>query len=155
MEVVDVDVVDVHAAEAVFAGLNEVIARGAGVVGAVAHGEGGFARDEHAIAFTGDGFAKDFFGESAGVDVGGVEEIDAGVEADVDKARSFGNVAGAPGFEKFRAAAEGPGAETENGNLQAGMAELSEFHVDFDAPWNGEGRSKRGGGVLRRRRIGG
>jgi hypothetical protein len=126
--VVDVDVVGGEAAETVFAGLNEVIARGAEVVGAVAHGEGGFGGNEDAIAFAGDGFAEDFFGKATGVDVGGVEKIDAGFEADVDEARSFRDVTAAPGFEEFVAAAEGAGAETENGNLQAGMAELSIFH---------------------------
>ena len=43
------------------------------------------------------------------------------------------NVAGAPGFEEFVAAAERAGAETENGNLETGMAELSEFHGGLDA----------------------
>ena len=128
MHVVDVDVVDREAAETVFAGLDEVLARRAEIVGAVAHGESGFRGDKNAVAFAGDSFAEDLFGEAAGVNVGGVEEIDAGFEANVDEARGFGDVAGAPGFEKFVAAAEGAGAETENGNLQAGMAELSEFH---------------------------
>ena len=128
MHVVDVDVIDVEAAEAVFAGLDEMMARGAEIVGAVAHRESGFRGDEDAVALAGDGFAEDFFGEAAGVDIGGVEEIDAGFEADVDEARGFGDVAGAPGFEEFVAAAERAGTETENGNLQAGMAELSEFH---------------------------
>src|ERR1700690_3767316 len=105
-----------------------MLARRADIVGAVAHGESGFGGDEKAVAFTGDSFAEDFFGEAAGVDVCGVEEVDAGFEADVNEARGFGDVTGAPGFEKFVAAAERAGAETENGNLQAGMAELSEFH---------------------------
>jgi|SRR5580704_22928 hypothetical protein len=87
VHVVDVDVVDAEAAEAVFAGLNQMMARGAEVVRAVAYAEGGFRGNENAIAFAGDGFAEDFFGEALGIDVGGVEEVDAGVEADVDKAR--------------------------------------------------------------------
>ena len=122
-----------EAAQTGFAGADEVIARGAEIVGAVAHGEGGFGGDEHAIAFAGDGFAEDFFGDAVGINVGGVEEIDAGVEADVDEAGGFGDVAAAPGFEEFVAAAKGAGAEAENGDLQAGVAELSEFHGGKDA----------------------
>jgi hypothetical protein len=72
------------------------MARGAEVVRAVTHREGGFCRDENAVAFAGDGFAEDFFGEAFRVDIGGVKEIDAGVETDVDEARGFRNVAGAP-----------------------------------------------------------
>ena len=75
--------------------------------------------------------AEDFLGEAFGVDVGGVKEIDARVEADVDQASGFGNVAGAPGFEEFGAAPERAGAETENGNLEAGMAKLSELHAGW------------------------
>ena len=133
MHVVDVDVIDAEAAEAVFAGLDQMMTGGAEVVRAVAHGEGGFRGNEDAITFVGDGFAKDFFGEAAGIDVSGVKEIDSGVEADVDEARGFRNVAGAPGFEEFVAAAERAGAETQNGNLETGMAELSEFHGGLDA----------------------
>src|SRR5580704_4056292 len=137
VHVVDVDVIDRESAEAGFAGLDEMLARGAEVVRAVAHRESGFGGDENAVAFAADGFAEDFFGEAAGVDIGSVEEIDAGFEANVDESRSFGDVAGTPGFEKFVAAAKGAGAETENGNLQAGMAELSEFHnIGFDVLLN-------------------
>jgi hypothetical protein len=128
VHVVDVDVVDAKAAKRVFAGLNQVIARRADIVGTVAHCESSFRGDENAVAFAGDGFAEDFFREAARINVGGVEEIDARVETDIDEARGFGNVAGAPGFEEFVAATERAGAQTKNGNLQAGMAELSEFH---------------------------
>src|SRR5580658_5795963 len=127
--VVDVDVIDAEAAEAVVAGLEKVMARGAEIVGAIAHGERGFRGDQNAIALAGDGFAEDFLGRAARVDVGGVKKIDAGFKAYVHKASSFGDVAAAPGFEEFGGPAEGAGAEAENGNLEAGMAKLSEFHA--------------------------
>ena len=66
-----------------------------------------------------------------GIDVGGVEDIDAGVEADVDEARGFGDVGVAPGLEEFVAAAERAGAEAENGDLQTRIAELSVFHGEW------------------------
>ena len=80
-----------------------------------------------------DGFAEDVFGEAVGVDVGGVEEVDAGFDADVDEAGGFCDVGGAPGFEEFVAAAEGAGAEAEDGDFEAGVAELSVFHGGKDA----------------------
>jgi hypothetical protein len=92
-----------------------MMARGAEVVGAVAHAKGGFRGNENAIAFADDGFAEGFFGKALGIDVGGVEEIDASVEVDVDEARGFRNVAAAPSFEEFGAAAEGAGPELRKG----------------------------------------
>jgi hypothetical protein len=104
------------------------MAREAEIVGTVAHGEGGLRGNKETVAFAGDGFAEDFFGEAAGIDVGGVKEINARVKADVDEARGFGDIGAAPGFEEFVATAESAGPETENGDLEPGMAELSEFH---------------------------
>lgn len=75
MHVVDVDVMDGEAAESVFAGLDQMVTRGADVVGAVAHGERGFCGDENAIALAGDGLAEDFFGEAFGVDVSGSKRL--------------------------------------------------------------------------------
>jgi hypothetical protein len=138
VHVIDVDVVDGEAPETVLAGSNEVMARGADIVGAFPHGEGSFGRDQHAAAFASDGLAEDFFGQTIRVYVGGVKEIDVGVEADVDEARSFGDVTGAPGFEEFGAAAKRAGTEAEDGNLKTGMAELSEFHGGLDATRNQE-----------------
>ena len=80
-----------------------------------------------------DGLAKDFFGEAVGIDVGGVEEIDAGFHADIDQAGGFGHVARSPRAEEFSASAEGASAKTECGYFQAGAAQLSEFHRRIDA----------------------
>src|SRR5580700_432013 len=141
--VVDVDVIDAEAAEALVAGLEKVMARGAEIVGAVAHGERGFRGDEHAIALAGDGFAEDFLGRAARVDVGGVKKIDAGFKTYVNKASGFGDVAAAPGFEEFGGAAKGASTETKNGNLKAGMAKLSEFHGGLDAIGNAQDTAAR------------
>ncbi len=65
-------------------GVDQMIARGADVVGSVADAEGGFGGDQNLVAIAAfDGFAENFFGEAVGVDVGGVEMKDAGIEADV------------------------------------------------------------------------
>jgi len=114
MQMVDVHVIGVETAQAAFKLLPQVVAGGAFVVGAVAHGEGSFGGDERLVALAFEGFAEDFLGLAVGVDIGGVKEIDAGFEADVDEAAGFGYVGFAPGFEKVATATEGSGAETEH-----------------------------------------
>ncbi len=76
-----------------------------------------------------DGLAEDLFREAVGVDVGGVEEVDARLHADVDELARLVDVGFAPGLEKLVATAKGSSAEAEFGDFQAGVAELSEIHV--------------------------
>ena len=111
VHVVDVDVIGAEATEAGFNGFEQVEAGGANVVDVGADSERGFGGDEELVAAALDGLAGDFFGEAVGIDVGGVEHVEAGVEADVYEAGGFGHVARAPGFEEFVAAAECAGAE--------------------------------------------
>ena len=129
VHMVDVDVVGAETFEAGVAGLKDVLARGAEVVGGVAQREKGFRGDEELVALAVDGFAEDLFGKAVGVAVGSVEEIDAGVEAEVDHAAGFVGLGRAPGFEEFVAAAEGCGAEAEGGDFESGAAEESVFHM--------------------------
>ena len=49
---------------------------------------------------------EDRFGLAFGVDIGGVEHVESGVQADVDHARGLGDRRGAPGLEKLSRAAE-------------------------------------------------
>ena len=117
MHVVDVDVIGIEAAQAILAGLDDVVARGADVVRAVAHGECGFRGNQNGVATSGDGFAEDFFGHAFRINVGSVEEIHAGFEADVDQTRGFLHIAIAPGLKEITTTAEGAGAEAEDGNF--------------------------------------
>src|SRR5580704_6783678 len=61
VQMVDVEVIRVEAAEAGFAGLEDVVARRADVVGTVAEAESGFGGDEKIVALACDGFAENFF----------------------------------------------------------------------------------------------
>src|SRR3546814_1626452 len=70
---------------------------------------------------------------AVGIHVGGIEEIDARVEADVDDASRLFDVGVAPGAEQRSLAAEGTGAEAEREYLQARGAELAVFHRRADA----------------------
>jgi len=67
-------------------------------------------------------FAQNFFGCSAGVSVGGIEEVDAGVEADVDEARGFLYVGVTPRGEEVAFSAKGAGAEREYWDFESGVA---------------------------------
>jgi len=114
VHVVDVDVVGAEASERGFTGGDEVIARGAEIIGKFGRGysaEGGLRRDEELVASAFDGSAENFFGGSVGVAVGSVEEVDAGIEAEGDEIFCFFELGGAPGFEEFVGAAESAGAE--------------------------------------------
>ena len=68
------------------------------------------------------------------VDVGGVDEVDAGVEAHVDLARRAGGV-GVADRGEVAAPAEGHGAEREDGDAQAGASEVSMFHAPQSSAW--------------------
>ena len=62
-------------------------------------------------------------GEAIAVDVGGVEEVDAGVEGRVEGSHRLGLVGPAP-----LAAADGPGTEADFRNVPAGSTERACFH---------------------------
>jgi len=128
---VDVNVIGAQAAKRSLASGNKVVARGAKIIrqlGRSNAAESGFGRDEEFVAASGDGLTENFFGRSVGIPVGGVEKIDAGVEADGDELFCFVDLGGAPGFEEFVGAAEGAGAEGNFGNCEAGIAEETILH---------------------------
>ena len=53
------------------------------------------------------GRAEDFLRRAAGIDIGGVEHVEPGLEADVDKPRRLRDIGGAPGLEELAFAAKG------------------------------------------------
>ena len=83
--------------------------------------------------------AEDLLGQAARVDVGGVDQVHAGVYAEVEQAGRTLGVRVADLAERA-GAAERHGAERESGDEQAGAAELSVLHAR--APLVGEVRRK-------------
>jgi hypothetical protein len=77
-----------------------------------------------------EGLAKGLFALALGVDVGGIEEVDAGVDGGFDELVGSGLIDGAYGSEEAGAAVEGHGAETERGDEEAGVAECLVLHGD-------------------------
>ena len=71
--------------------------------------------------------AEDLLRHAPGIDVGGVEQVDAGLDAAVDQPLRPGEV-GLAGLGEHPLAAEGHGAEGQDGDTQAGTAELAVVH---------------------------
>ena len=117
-----------EAAQARLAGADQVVAREAGVVGAVAHRHPRLGGHSTRSRRPGERLAEDLLRGAGGVDVGGVDQVDAGVEAHVDLAARAVDVRGADVGE-LAAAAEGHRAEGERGDAEAGAAELAVVHA--------------------------
>ena len=132
MELVQVDVVGPEAAQTRLDLVHDVDARGAGVVGAGADGVGGLRRDDDVVA--GDPERRERAAEhllrvALGVDVRGVDEVDAGVEGSADDAVDVGLAdAAGRGVAGVVDGPEGHRAEGELGHEQTGAAEGAAFH---------------------------
>ncbi len=127
VHLVEVDVVGPEPPQARLARGDQVVAREPRVVRPVAHRHTRLGRDQRAIAPPLQGLADDLLGQPARVHVGGVDEVDTAVEAEVDLAGRARDVGRADGGEVV-AAAEGHRAERERGDSQAGRTELAIFH---------------------------
>src|SRR3546814_10055223 len=79
-----------------------MLARRADIVRAIAHAQRGLGRHDHPVASALDRRAEDRLRSAVGIHVGGIEEIDAGVEADVDDASRLFDAGVAPGAEQRR-----------------------------------------------------
>ncbi|MNT35289.1 hypothetical protein D3C72_1713110 [compost metagenome] len=119
MQLHQVDIVGAEAAQRIVDALDQPGARGAGIIRAIAHRQRHLGGDQHIVAPSLDGRAEHFFGGAVGVDIGRIEQIDAGLDADVDETACLDIVAVAPGAEKRPLATERAGAETQRGNLQS------------------------------------
>src|SRR5204862_740779 len=125
MQLVEIEVVGAEAPQAGMDCLGEVMARRAKVVGAGTATEAALRRDENRLAPALDGLAEDFLRQAARIAIRGIEHVDAGLEADVDQALRFGDIACAPGLEEFVAAAECAGAEREGWDHASGGANVA------------------------------
>jgi len=80
VHLVEVDVVDLHAAQAGLALGDQVVAGEAGGVRPVAHRHPRLGGQQHPVAPALDRLAHDLLGQPARIDVGRVDEVDAAVE---------------------------------------------------------------------------
>jgi hypothetical protein len=95
----------------------------------LAHAETRLGRDEHLGTPAFEYLAENLFRESGGVDIRGVEEVDAGVDAKVDLAACAREIRRAR-LGEVALPAEGHRSETQSGNLESRATELTIVH-DF------------------------
>ena len=132
--VVEIEVVHLETLEGVVAGLDEVFAGEAGLVGFIVfpaeEGFGGHDVTAAAPLRLFEDVAHDEFGFAVGVGLGVVEEVHAGVVGGVEE--FFGD-----GVADLFAEGD-PGTEGEGGDLQAGAAEGAVEHIHADMNMNDE-----------------
>ena len=133
MDLVEVDVVELQAAQALLQRRDDVAARRAAHVRAGAGLAEDLGRDDDALARDLEVLQRlpgDLFRAAGRVHVGGVDEIDARVERAADDPLGLVLLQAADlAPHAFFAAAEGHGAEAELGDEEAGAAEGIELHA--------------------------
>ena len=133
MDLVEVDVVGLEAAEAGFDGVHDVSAGGSDVVAAGAGAAVDLGGDDDVCARdveVFEGAAEGDFGLAFGVDVGGVDEVDAGFDGGFDEGVDVGLADAADHFPDGSVfgegvgavTGEGHGAETDLGDEESGVA---------------------------------
>ena len=83
---IEVDVIRAETAQAGLAGFDEVAARESGFVGAGFETNECFSGEDNLLPASAQRLAEDFFGLAERINVGRVEEIHAGLDADFDQA---------------------------------------------------------------------
>ena len=87
MHLIEIDHVGAQPLQASFAGLDQMPARKAAIVRPLPGRETRLGGDQHSgLALAAHRFADNFLGDAGRVDVGGVDQIDAGVGDEIDEA---------------------------------------------------------------------
>ena len=126
MDLVEIDVVELQAAQAGLHAVEDVAARGAARIGALAHLAVHLGGHDHVLARhlqVLQGLAGDLLGAAGRVHVGGVDEVDAGVQRLADQRLGLALLQRADGAPHAGAVTEGHGAQAKLGDEQAGAAE--------------------------------
>jgi hypothetical protein len=122
MHLVEVDVVDAEAAKAVVQGGDHPAPGGALMVAFLAHRRVELRRQHDVVAAAGDGPSHHLLRLAVAVAVGGVNQVDAGLEGAVDDRGRLLLGRLADGTEVHR-------AERETADRDAGASECAVFHV--------------------------
>ena len=119
VDLVEVYVVGVEASEAVFHGVENVVAGSASAVGVVVHGHNELGGYNQAVATTLDPISDHLLGLSEVIDVGGVDEVDAKVESLVKDSE---------GARLIIAAPEVVGPEADDGHFHSRISQDAVLH---------------------------
>lgn len=93
VELQQVDMVRTETTQRAFDRADQTAARHAAVARAVAGRQAGLGRDQDGVAPSLDRLAQHLFGSPVRIDVGGIEQIDAGLQADVDQPAGLDRIA--------------------------------------------------------------
>jgi len=92
VDLVEIDIIEAEAAQAVVDGVHHMLAREADFVRARAHRAAQLCRNDDVFAVGAEVLqraAEDFLRDAARIDIGGVEEIDAGLQGLLDEGARF------------------------------------------------------------------
>ena len=137
MQMVDVYIIGAQPAQAGFERPAQMVARGADVIRPVAKAKCCLGGDQRPVALAVQSLAQHLLRVAIGVNVRRVEEVDAGLQANVNQPSRFLYIGRAPCFEKIVATAKRTGTKTECGNFEAGASQQSIFHAALDAARGG------------------
>ena len=140
VHLVEVDVVDAQAAQAGLAGPDQVVARGAFIVGPLTHREARLGRQHHPVSAALERLTDDLLGPTVGVDVGSVDQVDAGVEAQVELATRLLDPVGAD-LGELAEPAQAHRAEADRGDAKPGSPQVAVFH-DCSCPLGARGEAQ-------------
>ena len=129
MQLQKVDMVGAEASQCRLTRFDDPGARAARGVRSVANWERHLGREQEAVAPAADRRAEHGLRSAVRVHVGGVEEVHAGIEADVHEPAGLVDIGCPPRPEQGTAAAERSGAEAQDRHVQAGSAKSSIFHT--------------------------
>jgi len=127
MELVKVDPVRPKPLQAALAFGDETDARIAAVVGAAQDVEACLCGEHDAVALALDRLADDLLGLAARIDIGGVDKVDAGIEAHVDLAPGCWKIDRSERLRRV-VSPEGHRAQGQRRDLQARSTEQAVFH---------------------------
>jgi hypothetical protein len=99
VQLVDVAIIVLEKTRLSLSARRRLLARRAAIVRAVAGRKIGLGENERAITFACERRGEHLFRTPLGVSIGGVEEVDAGLDADADEAAGFIDLCLAPGLE--------------------------------------------------------
>ncbi len=144
VNLVEVDVVGLEAAQAGVDRIHDVAARGADIVAPWPDARIHFGRDHH--VFTGDLYILERLAEgllafALRIDIGGVEEVDAGIERIPDQVVGTGLVDGADRSKAAFTTVERHGSQAKRRDEQAGVAERFVLHAGAFAVASGVPRA--------------
>src|SRR5579871_1187615 len=128
VNLIEIDVIRIQAQQAGLGFLHDIQPRESDLIGTFAHAAVDFGRNHHILALRAERFAQHGFRFARRIDIGRVEEIDAGVDGVFHQRIHVVLIQSADGLEDAFRSAEGHCAHAKFGYEDTGIPELLIFH---------------------------